>query len=328
MYKRYVDDTFAMQIEEQSSTNFLSELNSLHPALQFTCEREKDNKLPFLDVLVNRKHSDSEPNITFETTIYRKPTFTGQYTRWDSFTARKYKTNLIKCLVNRAMKICSPNLLEMEIENLRQIFTGNGYPQNIINKVMDAALNATAKPYGPKRCPVYLRLPWKGRGPAERTEIAVTSTVRATYPTCDVRVVYGTRHAFPDSIKDILPTHSKSNVIYLFKCWCGSQYVGKTTQRLEMRIKQHQPTAKSLASKQTTKSSSSSSIADHLTQNMDCLNKFDKTMFSVVCKARTEAVLHVLEALYIRSLKPTLCKQMEFVKCMHLFPNGSSSTLA
>ena len=104
--------------------------------------------------------------------------------------------------------------------------------------------------------------------------------------------------------------------------------MGKTTQRLEMRIKQHQPTAKSLASKQTTKSSSSSSIADHLTQNMDCLNKFDKTMFSVVCKARTEAVLHVLEALYIRSLKPTLCKQMEFVKCMHLFPNGSSSTLA
>ena len=100
--------------------------------------------------------------------------------------------------------------------------------------------------------------------------------------------------------------------------------MGKTTWRLEMRIKQHQLTTKPLASKQTTESSSS--IADYLTQNIDFWNEFDKNMFSVVCKACTEAVLHVLEALYIRSLKPTLGKQMEFVKCMHLFPNSSSST--
>ena len=42
---------------------------------------------------------------------------------------------------------------------------------------------------------------------------------------------------------------------------------------------------------------------------------------SVVCKVRTESVLHVLEPLFIKSLKPDLCKQMEFFKCLHLFSN-------
>ena len=49
--------------------------------------------------------------------------------------------------------------------------------------------------------------------------------------------------------------------------------------------------------------------------------KFDMSMFSVVCKVRRESVLHVLEPLFIKSLKPDLCKQVEFVKCLHLFSN-------
>ena len=52
--------------------------------------------------------------------------------------------------------------------------------------------------------------------------------------------------------------------------------------------------------------------------SVPCLEDFDKSMFSVVCKARTESVLHVLEALFIQSLKPELRKQMEFVKCLHM----------
>ena len=52
--------------------------------------------------------------------------------------------------------------------------------------------------------------------------------------------------------------------------------------------------------------------------SVTCLEEFDKSMFSVVCQARTELVLHVLEALVIKTLKPELCKQMEFVKCLHM----------
>ena len=41
-------------------------------------------------------------------------------------------------------------------------------------------------------------------------------------------------------------------------------------------------------------------------------------MFSIVHKARTESVLHVLEALFVRGLKPEVCKQMEFFLSLYL----------
>ena len=43
--------------------------------------------------------------------------------------------------------------------------------------------------------------------------------------------------------KDRLPAEQLStcNVIYLYNCVCGHNYVGRTTQRLEERIKQHVP---------------------------------------------------------------------------------------
>ena len=101
----------------------------------------------------------------------------------------------------------------------------------------------------------------------------------------------------------------------------AGQYVGKTTQRLEKRIKQHVPaTLRQNTDQQMRKKDPDSAIGKHLVQNLSCLNLFDCNMFSIVCQARNTSVLHVLEALYIRKLQPDLCKQMDFVKSLHLFP--------
>jgi len=42
-------------------------------------EKETDGRLPFLDVKIEKETNK------FLTSVYRKPTFIGQYTRWDSF---------------------------------------------------------------------------------------------------------------------------------------------------------------------------------------------------------------------------------------------------
>ena len=107
LYHRYVDDTFALENEEEITKNnrFLEELNRLHPALEFTCENEDGNKLPFMDVHVHKHATADGVNINFETTELRKATFTGVYTHWNSFTTHRYKTNLIRFLVNRVVKI-------------------------------------------------------------------------------------------------------------------------------------------------------------------------------------------------------------------------------
>ena len=73
VYFRYVDDTFVVFNNEEECNTFFIQLNSLHPSLRFTYEKESNRSLPFLDVLVERHDSE------FLTSVYRKPTFTGQY---------------------------------------------------------------------------------------------------------------------------------------------------------------------------------------------------------------------------------------------------------
>ena len=82
-YFRYVDDTFAIFCKEEESENFFNQLNCLHPSLKFTFEKKKNNCLSFLDVKLERTVTG------FETNVYRKPTFTGQYLRWESFSPTK-----------------------------------------------------------------------------------------------------------------------------------------------------------------------------------------------------------------------------------------------
>ena len=103
---RYVDDTFTLFDSKSNALHFLQNLNSCHVNIKFTIEFEENNVLPFLDVLIKRH------NNIFSTSIYRKKTFTGLYTKWDSFTSRKYKVNVIRNLTFRCFRICSsPRLL-------------------------------------------------------------------------------------------------------------------------------------------------------------------------------------------------------------------------
>ena len=126
-YFRYVDDTFAIFDHEAEADEFLTKLNCLHPSLGFTFEKEKEKCLPFLDVYVERT------DVGFETNVYRKPAFTGQYLRWESFSPLKRKISLISTLVHRALMICTRRRLNGKIERIMKILLDNGYPKNVIN---------------------------------------------------------------------------------------------------------------------------------------------------------------------------------------------------
>ena len=68
-------------------------MNSFHPNIKFTMEKEANGTIAFLDAKVTKVHKNSQTN------TYYKPMHTGLYT---SFTERKYKINLVKCLFSRA----------------------------------------------------------------------------------------------------------------------------------------------------------------------------------------------------------------------------------
>ena len=56
LYHRYVNDTFAIFGSEDECISFLDALNSMHSALKFTLEKEGNNQLPFLNVLVEKSN--------------------------------------------------------------------------------------------------------------------------------------------------------------------------------------------------------------------------------------------------------------------------------
>ena len=64
MYKRYVDGTFSLQMAEDHSFKFFEYLNKLHPALQFSCKRENDRKLPIFEMDVHKKSIEAERETT------------------------------------------------------------------------------------------------------------------------------------------------------------------------------------------------------------------------------------------------------------------------
>ena len=52
MWLRYVDDTFILWLHQEDVQTLLDHMNSIRPSIKFIMEKEQDNKLPYLDVLV------------------------------------------------------------------------------------------------------------------------------------------------------------------------------------------------------------------------------------------------------------------------------------
>ena len=105
--------------------------------MQFTIKGNQDNgAIPFLDTLVTpQAHSLS-------ITVYHKPTHTDQYLQWarNHNLAAKYSvTGTFTC---RANTVCTtPELLNEELEHLREAMVKCKYPKCALNKIQNMYTN-------------------------------------------------------------------------------------------------------------------------------------------------------------------------------------------
>ena len=99
-------------------------------------------------------------------------------------------------------------------------------------------------------------------------------------------------------------------------------YVGRSSNNLITRTNKHLP--KTLLNKiksfnkenkfnKLQKINSSSAIGQHLINNSKCFEKYNVDNFKIISIARKEFHLKTLEAIFLLSLKPDLCKQKIFV---------------
>ena len=101
-------------------------MNSKHRNINITVEREEN----FRD------------GGKFQTSVYRKSTFSGVLSNFESFLPRLYKYNLMSTLLHRGFMICSSyRTLHFQIPNLKQIFRSNAYPKNLVDRCLKMYLH-------------------------------------------------------------------------------------------------------------------------------------------------------------------------------------------
>ena len=110
---------------------FAKYMKTRHRNLKFTFDFEQNNSFSFLDVKITRGIN------RFSTSVFRKATFSGVFTNFDSFIFESYKTDLIFTLLFRCFTICSDmQSFHLEIEKLRQIFKFNNYPVSLFYSLL------------------------------------------------------------------------------------------------------------------------------------------------------------------------------------------------
>ena len=168
----------------------------------------------------------------------------------------------------------------------------NAVVYNDINK-FDRAKRCTVN-----KCPVHLRLPYISSRDKKFAK-CITSAIGKCYFSAVVRVTFLSRTAFVSIRKDVLPPHHINLVIYKYTCSCGSDYIGRTSNRLDLRIKQHLPTRvlnHELKRGQLV-NTSGSSVAEHMINNRECVVVFNVDRFSILSRSHSLYHLKVLDNL-------------------------------
>ena len=224
IYRRFVDDTFLLFRSKEH-------IEKQHANIKFTSEIEENNSISFLDIKINR---DSN---RFLTSVYRKPTFSGVFTNFDSYIPLSYKSGLISSLLYRAFKLCSNfEIFHQEIIFLKDIFKRNGYLSNFIDNCVKTFLE---KIFIEKKVFLVAQkkelvcvLPFIGKKSLQLRSRLVKS-IQQNLKFCSLNVIFQSPCKLHTlfKFKDILDKKIRSDLIYRYTCSNSNvTYYGKTYQ--------------------------------------------------------------------------------------------------
>ena len=127
-YQRYVDNIFALFRSPDHLEKFTNYLNSKYKNIKFTYEKESNDSLPFLDILISRSENG------FKKSVYHKSTFSGVYSNFNSFIYDQYKIGLIFTLLFRTFSVVSDfSRFHTEVSHLKDILKKNAFPIKLVD---------------------------------------------------------------------------------------------------------------------------------------------------------------------------------------------------
>jgi len=224
-WKRYVDDIFAVVGKDGDLETILKKINTISDNIKFTFEKEKDGKLPFLDVEVKRV----ENKLT--TAVYRKATDSGRYLHYSSNHHRSVKVGVAACLLNRADTHCE-KLDERKAEKrlIKNTLKSNGYPQNVFSSL--ERRNKKVTDQKEKEYKSMVAIPYIA---------GLSEAIRREGEKVGIRTVFTASDTLKKRLTHVKPKGKikDKEVIYRIPCECGTKYVGETGRPLQVRVNEH-----------------------------------------------------------------------------------------
>ena len=140
----------------------------------------------------------------FSTSAYRKPTFTGFFTNFDSFIPLSFNCNLVYCLLDRYFKICSSyQAFQLEVLQIKNLLLCNGYPSAFfeyclivfLDKIFSVAVSSPLDNIN-KRV-IYFYLPFTGTH-SLRIRTQLVKLLSSCFPDIDLLIVFKPSRRLPD----------------------------------------------------------------------------------------------------------------------------------
>ena len=275
----------------------LSEINSYHPSLKFTIEREHQKSLPFLDMKIMRE------NRSLNSTWYTKTTDTGLTMNFHAIAPLKYKKSVVTGFIHRIYNTCSTwkNFHE-SVTKAKTVLENNQYPPHFyeplvkqaIDKLIEKEKNdrqetqATDEEQDEKK---MMKIEYRGKV----TDKFETSLKRINVPCVVIKTIRKLKTSMP-SLKAQADSSIQSKVVYKIECpRCDACYVGQTARHVTTRMKEHKRNGP---------------VASHF---KECHVEFSMECMSILAKTnRSVYHLMTLEALHIKDIKPTINTKDEY----------------
>ena len=217
---RYVDDT-RVKIQTRELEAFSAHLN----------KTRKDVKENSLAIVNCAGKMEEDRNVSIE--VYRKPTHTDQYLRFDSHHLLEHKLGVIKTLQHRANEIPTTTQgTKKEEQHLKTALRTCGYP--------GWAFSKSSRKRDPKK--------EEDRNKRRSNSIPYLSGVsekfRRILQKHDIPVQFKPSNTLRQRLvhpEDKTPRHKQSNVVHAIQCQeeCNKLYIGETKQPILKPMAQH-----------------------------------------------------------------------------------------
>lgn len=262
VWKRYVDDIFVV-IDKDKVNSLHEEISSKYESINFTIEYEKDNKIPFLDLLLTRRLNK------VEISVYRKTTNTDRYITINSNCSFQQKMASFNSMVFRlcSLPLNIKNYMD-EIQTIKRIASKNGFQTKKIDELVKKhsrniklkELTTLKKQKEPNETLKRCKFTYVGD-----SSLALANILKKY----DINCVFKTDDKIKDLLgnpKDKIDPKQKSG-IYSISCLdCPRIYIGQTRRSIGKRYAEHRNHFRNMDQEK-------SAVAKHMWENNHQFNE-------------------------------------------------------